>query len=279
MTQGKQTKWKGVTGHFKRFVLLLGISFTCYRLLFSLFAPNAWHIPDELLLGAMLCVVAYLWYAQAQALSGLSTSKAELRDAHVGTLAALIQAVEAKDPYTRGHSEQVKRLSRELAGKLGLSEERVGVVSRAGMLHDLGKIETPDAVLRKTERLTEEEWQIFRKHPERTATILSTLGFLAEETRVAALHHERCDGTGYCTGLTESDIPIEASIVGVADAFDAMNSDRPYRHKLTREAILEELRKSRGVQYPVAVVDGFLELLAENPELWIRTQTPAPDYT
>lgn len=270
MKEKKQPEGRGVTPQFKRFVFLLLVSFTCYRLLFALFAPNVWHIPDEVLLVGMVCLATYLWAAQAQALARLSKSESALRDAHIEMLAALVQAVEARDPYTRGHSEQVRRLSVELAKRLELSEERVAVVSRAAILHDLGKLETPDAILHKVGPLTHEEWQVLKKHPGRTATILSPLCFLAEEVRVAVFHHERCDGEGYGAGLKESEIPIEASIIGVADMFDAMNSDRPYRPRMPRETILGELRKGRGIQHPAVVVDRFLELLAQHPEMWVQ---------
>ena len=261
---------RGVTDQFERFAFFLAVSFASYRLLFALFAPKAWHIPDGFLLSVMLGLATYLWIAQSQAASRLAKSEAALRQAQIGVLAALVAAMEAKDEYTRGHSEQVRRLSVELGKRLALDEARLEVLSRAAVLHDLGKIETPDAILHKKEVLTDGEWQILRKHPARTATILSSLEFLGEEIRLAALHHERWDGAGYGVGLKGQDIPIESSILAVTDTFDAMNSDRPYRTRLPREKILGELEKSRGVQHPAAVVDAFVKLLQERPELWIR---------
>ena len=263
---------KPVSAQFQWFVLVLAAAFTAYRLISAVVAPEAAnYVPDVVLLAVMLTLLVYLWATQARALSRLSKSEAALRESHVGMLAALVEAVEAKDPYTRGHSEQVRRLSVELAKGLGLSTNSVNVVSRAAALHDLGKIETPDAILHKQGPLTKEEWEILKKHPARTATILSSLDFLREEVRAAVLHHERYDGAGYGVGLKGSQIPIESSIIAVADMFDAMNSDRPYRTKLPREAILAELEKTRGVQHPPAVVDAFLKVLTERPELWIRT--------
>ena len=243
MTEKRQSEGNKDTPQFLRFALLIAISFTVYRLLFSLFAPDAWHIPDQVLLAIMLAVVGHLWTTQSRALTRLLKSEAALKNAQVGMLAALVEAVEAKDHYTRGHSEQVRRVSVELAKKLGLKKDRIDVVSRAAILHDLGKIETPDSILHKAGPLTQEEWQILKKHPERTATILSSLDFLSEEVQVAVLHQERFDGEGYGARLKESEIPLESSIIGVADMFDAMNSDRPYRPKLSRETVLEELQK------------------------------------
>ena len=268
-----------LVSQFERFVLFLAASFTCYRLLFAVVGDNSSPIPDEILLAVLLAVVGYLWATQLRALSRLVKSEAALRDMQTGVLAALVQAVEAKDIYTRGHSEQVRRLSVELAKKMKLDEDRVQVIGRAAVLHDLGKIETPDALLHKTTPLSNEEWEILRLHPSRTASILSSLEFLQEETRIAAFHHERCDGSGYSVGLKADAIPIESSIIAISDAFDAMNSNRPYRSRLPREKILEELTKGRDVQHPSAVVDAFIGLLKEKPELWIRTHADAAAST
>jgi putative nucleotidyltransferase with HDIG domain len=270
MTAQKQGRARPVTAQFEWFILLLAAGFAIYRLVAATVAPEAAYIPDEILLAVMLFLLVYLWIAQARAVARLSKSEKALRDSHVGMLAALIEAVEAKDPYTRGHSEQVRRLSVELARKLGCSPATVAVVSRAAALHDLGKIETPDAILHKQEPLTPAEWQVLKKHPARTATILSSLDFLREEVRAAVFHHERYDGAGYGVGLKGAQIPIESSIIGVADMFDAMNSDRPYRAHLPRETIIAEMQKSRGVQHPPQVVEAFLAVLDEHPELWIR---------
>jgi len=274
VTEDRDTAGKASL-EFKRAVVMLAVSFAFYRLLFSLFAPEAWHIPDEVLLGIMVCLVAYLWLTEVRTFSRLSQSENALRDAQVGTLAALVEAVEAKDPYTRGHSEQVRRLSVALATKMGLEQDRIGIVSRAAVLHDMGKLETPDAILHKTEPLTDADWQTLKKHPERTAAILSSVNFLAEELRIALFHHERIDGKGYGVGLEGSAIPIEASIIAVADSFDAMNSERPYRTKLPKEKIVDELKKSRGGQHPASVVDQFLGLLEDQPELWLRIRSAA----
>lgn len=271
MTSQKQRGAAPVTTQFQWFVLFLAVLFTCYRFISATVAPDSAYIPDEILLAVMLALIGYLWVTQARALSRLSKSEAALQDSHVGVLAALVEVVEAKDPYTRGHSDQVKRLSVELAKTLGLSDASVNVVSRAAALHDLGKLETPDAILHKQEPLTAEEWEILRKHPARVATILSSLDFLREEVRIAVLHHERFDGSGYGVGLKGTEIPVESSIIAVADMFDAMNSDRPYRPRLPKEKILAELEKTRGVQHPAAIVDAFVKVLAEQPELWIRT--------
>jgi HD-GYP domain-containing protein (c-di-GMP phosphodiesterase class II) len=274
MTKQETPDATPVTPQFQWFVLLLAVSLTGYRLLQAALVPEAALVPDEVLITIMLFLVGYLWIKQSQALYRLSKSEAALHESQVGVLTALVEAVEAKDPYTRGHSDQVRRLSVELAKKMGLTAAVVAVVSRAAALHDLGKIETPDAILHKQTALTREEWEVLKKHPARTATILASLGFLRDEARVAVLHHERYDGGGYATGIKGEQIPIESSIISVADTFDAMNSDRPYRPRLPRETILAELKKTRGAHHPATVVDAFVQVLAEHPELWNRTQEP-----
>ena len=270
MAPQKQTAARAVTVHFEWFVLLFAAFLTGYRLYCAMFAPEAHYIPDEVLLSVMLFLLGYLWITQTRALARLAKSEAALQESHVGMLGALVEAMEAKDPYTRGHSEQVRRLSVEVAKEVGLAPATVNVVSRAAALHDLGKIETPDAILHKNGPLTREEWEILKKHPARTATILSSLDFLREEVRAAVLHHERYDGAGYGVGLKGDQIPIESSIISVADMFDAMNSDRPCRTKMPRETILAELEKTRGVQHPPVVVDALVKVLGERPELWVR---------
>jgi HD-GYP domain-containing protein (c-di-GMP phosphodiesterase class II) len=260
--------WKGVSAEFERFVLVLVASLALYRIVPSLFAPGMEHIPDAVLLSVTLFVVGYLWLRRTSALSDLLDAQNSLRDAHVGAVGALVHALEAKDEYTQGHSERVRCLSVVLAGKLGLDEERVGVVSRAAALHDLGKLAVPDAILHKKEPLTPDEQAILENHPRRTADILSTLGFLEKESRVALLHHERHDGSGYCMGLKGDEIPLEVAIIAIVDMFDAMNSRRPYRDRLPAEKIRAELKQVRGIKHSPAVVDALLELLAAHPDLW-----------
>ena len=259
-----------ISVQFKRFVFHLTILFVIYRLAVGWLAPTTWHLPDTLVLSIMVLLLGYLWAGEGRTRAQLAEAQQRLHEAEMGTLAALVQAVEAKDPYTRGHSEQVRRLAVALAGRLGMDARRVGVVSRAAVLHDIGKLETPDAILHKSAPLSADDWETMKKHPTRTATILESLEFLAEELRIATLHHERYDGSGYAVGLRGDAIPVEAAIIAVADAFDAMNSDRPYRKRLSRERILQELQKGRGLHYPPALVDAFVTLLSERPELWMR---------
>ena len=249
-------RW-GVTAQFERFVLAVVVCFAVYRLILSFVAPDDDPLPLELIMTVILLVVGYLWM-------GKSRATHELVVAELGAVSALVATMEAKDSYTRGHSDRVRRIAVELARKMRLNDDRVGIVERAALLHDLGKVGVPDAILCKPASLTDAEYAILRHHPQRTAEILAMLGFLDEESRVAALHYECYDKSMGPAG----GIPVETSIIAVADAFDAMNSNRPYRSRMPREKVVNELRASRGSQHQPEVVDAFLELLEEQPRLW-----------
>ena len=162
------------------------------------------------------------------------------------SLLGLANALEAKDPYTRGHSERVGRWSRRIAAGLGLPPETVQTVAQAGLLHDIGKIGVPEAVLRKPGPLEESEWVLMRRHPVIGAQIVAPFESLAGVSSVIRHHHERHDGSGYPDGLVGDAVPLGARIVAVADIFDALTSDRPYRAALPREAALEHLASGAG---------------------------------
>src|SRR5499425_3453597 len=162
------------------------------------------------------------------------------------SLLGLANALEAKDPYTRGHSERVAALSRRLASALGLAPALVDTVGQAGLLHDIGKIGVPEGILRKPRSLSSEEWQIMRGHPVIGAQIVAPFEFFEGAARVIRHHHERWDGSGYPDGLMGEGIPLEARIVAVADVFDALTSERSYRPALTREAARALLLQEAG---------------------------------
>ena len=162
------------------------------------------------------------------------------------SLLGLANALEAKDAYTRGHSERVGRWSRLIAASMGLPAETVQTIAQAGLLHDIGKIGVPEAVLRKPGTLDEREWALMRRHPVIGSQIVAPFECLAGVAVVIRHHHERHDGSGYPDGLAGDAIPLGARIVAVADVFDALTSDRPYRAALTREAALEHLMSGAG---------------------------------
>jgi putative nucleotidyltransferase with HDIG domain len=158
------------------------------------------------------------------------------------------------------HSETVGRLAEVIGRELGLPQERVARLRLAGILHDIGKVGIPDTVLQKAGPLTEEEWQQMRRHPEIGAQLLGG-GELAEIRAWLLAHHERPDGNGYPSGVTADEIPLEARILSVADAFEAMTSDRIYRPAIGEQAACEELRRGVDAQFDKRVVDALLRVL------------------
>jgi HD-GYP domain-containing protein (c-di-GMP phosphodiesterase class II) len=182
----------------------------------------------------------------------------DVQESFLATVKALAQAVDAKDSYTAGHSSRVTLYSTIIAEELGAGEEVVRKVRLAGLLHDVGKIGIRDSVLGKPGQLTEEEFGIMKSHPTVGEHILKPVLQLAEVIPGVVSHHERFDGRGYPKGLKGEEIPLLGRIIGVADAFDAMTSDRVYRPRLSDEVALAELKKHSGTQFDSRVVKAFL---------------------
>jgi len=178
--------------------------------------------------------------------------------AYEATVSALCQAVETKDFYTRGHSERVSKGSVMIASEIGMRAERVAAIRFAGMLHDVGKLGVPTAVLQKTGRLTDDEYAAIQLHPMRGLDIVRDIGFLDEALAGIMHHHERIDGRGYPMGLAGDEIPEFARVLAVADAFDAMTSNRAYRGARPMPEAIAELRKCAGEQFDPAFVDAFV---------------------
>ena len=175
----------------------------------------------------------------------------------------LITAIDAKDIYTKGHSTRVANYSVIMAGRLGMDDEQVKQIRYKALLHDVGKIGIPDRVLNKADSLTDEEFDIIKSHTTIGADMLKGMSSLSDMYLVARNHHERYDGKGYPDGLEGESIPIEARIVGIADAYDAMSSDRAYRKALSKKVIRGELIRGRGNQFDPKLVDVFIELFDE----------------
>ena len=179
------------------------------------------------------------------------------------SLLALANALEAKDASTRGHSERVAELGRCIATSLGLDAEHVAAVGEAGLLHDIGKIGVPDAILLKPGSLTDDDWEAMRRHPVVGAQIVAPFEFFARSTPLIRHHHERWDGSGYPDGLVGRSTPLGARIVAVADVFDALTSTRPYRAALSTDAAIERLAAEAGRTLDPDVVTMAVHLLAE----------------
>jgi putative nucleotidyltransferase with HDIG domain len=187
------------------------------------------------------------------------------QEAHEATMAALCQAVETKDFYTRGHSERVSKASVMIARQIGFRSERLEAIRYAGMLHDIGKLGVPTMVLQKSGGLTEEEYAAIQLHPMRGLEIVREIGFLDEALAGIMHHHERMDGKGYPLGLAGDEIPEFARVIGVADAFDSMTSTRSYRGAKPPEEAVAELLKWSGTQFDPVMVDAFIAALKGEP--------------
>ncbi|MER6813250.1 HD-GYP domain-containing protein [Spirillospora sp. NPDC000708] len=183
------------------------------------------------------------------------------QQAHAATLAALCQAVETKDYYTRAHSERVSRGSVMIAQEIGMRADRVEAIRYAGMLHDVGKLGVPTKVLQKSGSLTEEEFAAIQLHPMRGLEIVREIGFLDEALAGIMHHHEKVNGRGYPMGLAGDEIPEFARVISVADAFDSMTSTRSYRAARTVAEAVAELRRGMGDHFDPVMVEAFLRAL------------------
>ena len=185
----------------------------------------------------------------------------KLEQAYMESIETLRFTVEAKDTYTRGHSDRVSEYSVLIGKKLGLSDEDVNTLKVGGLFHDIGKIGVPDSILLKNAKLTDEEYSEIKNHPSIGAHILSNATIFKDALPVVKHHHERYDGTGYPGKLKGEDIPLLARIAAVADSFDAMTSRRTYRNSLDLDFVKAEIEKCKGTQFDLACADAFLDIL------------------
>jgi HD-GYP domain-containing protein (c-di-GMP phosphodiesterase class II) len=190
-----------------------------------------------------------------------------LADLNLRTMAALGTLAEIRDSYVRGHQERTSSYAAALAEKMGLPSDRIQNTKMAGLLHDLGTVGTSKQILNKPGKLTEDEFAKIKEHPPLgSIMIMSEIETLQRLVPVVRHHHERFDGQGYPDGLAGEEIPIEARILAVVDAFDAMIHERAYRKALSREEAIVELRRCAGSQFDPAVVDTFLAMIEQSAE-------------
>jgi putative nucleotidyltransferase with HDIG domain len=187
-------------------------------------------------------------------MASVAAAEAQTDAAYTGAIRALATALDARDPYTAGHSERVSMLSVAVGRTLGLEAEELEVLRLGALLHDIGKIGVPDEVLRKPGALSDDEYRVIRMHPVLGARILRSVPFLARHLPIVELHHERPDGRGYPHGLRGDDIPMAARIVHVADAFDAITSARAYRRARPSGEALMELWRCAGTEFHAEIV-------------------------
>ena len=195
----------------------------------------------------------------------LLDSYRRLEESSLEAVESLNATVEAKDPYTAGHSLRVQRVALAIGAELALDEARLEALRFGGLFHDIGKIAVPDRILTKPDRLTYWEYAQMKLHSAEGARIVGKFSRLAGAVPVIRHHHERWDGKGYPDGLAGEDIPLEAAVVGLADAWDAMTTDRPYAGALSTKAALEEVRNGRGTQFVPVVVDAFFAAARSRP--------------
>ncbi|HEV2343795.1 MAG TPA: HD-GYP domain-containing protein [Actinocrinis sp.] len=232
-------------------------------------------IPRNVAYSFVGLLAAVLWRHHAQVLATLvilgpllvtrwaAAQYAEQRAAHDATVRALVQAVEIKDLYTRGHSERVAKASEMIARRLGMDEERIGILCYAAILHDVGKLGVPTRLLQKDGKFDAAELEAIRVHPVRGVDVVRDIAFLNEAYTAILHHHERMDGRGYPTGLVGENIPRFARIIAVADAFDSMTSTRSYRPARSVADAMDELRACAGSQFDPVMVDAMEAALVE----------------
>jgi putative nucleotidyltransferase with HDIG domain len=247
--------------------------------IFSVLAPNfAWPVTSVIfisILGVLLTAlyVAYGWFLVVLFFLPFMlarytfTTYKNLQQNYLQTVDSLASAIETKDVYTSGHSRRVEQYSEMIAGELKLSVKRRETLKYAALLHDIGKIGIPERILNKHGKLDESEWEYIKSHSEKGAHIIEDIEFLKDAVEIVRCHHEWYDGSGYPGGLSEKDLSMEAMIICVADSYDAMTSDRPYREKFSDAQAMKELHDKAGKQFSPQVVDAFERALIKNGEL------------
>ncbi len=225
---------------------------------------SPWGGMDALLLLLPALLVRHTWHLQTQ-----------VEEASMRMLEGMVRSLEAKDPSTASHSERATAIALDIAKELGLPEGERDLLTLGGKLHDIGKVGIPDAVLLKPGELDEEEWALMRSHPEVGVRILSPmLPFLGPIEDMVLHHHERWDGQGYPKGLKGEEIPLLARILAVADTYEALTADRPYRRGLTPEEAMDYLRREAGRRYDPKVVRALERAWQKNPPWQSRGNFP-----
>jgi putative nucleotidyltransferase with HDIG domain len=199
----------------------------------------------------------------------LSEAYAVLEQSALEAVETLNATVDARDPDTAGHSQRVQQIALAIADELGITDKEREAIALAGLFHDIGKLGVPDAILTKPAKLTAQEYELMKQHPTDGADIVAKFSRLQGAMPMIRHHHERWDGSGYPDRLARESIPIGARIVGLADAWDAMTTDRPYHRALHMHEAEEELRRHRGTQFAPSVVDAFFRALS-------RARIPGP---
>ncbi|SFC44250.1 HD-GYP domain-containing protein [Butyrivibrio sp. YAB3001] len=235
-------------------------------------------------LGGVIIAAIFIW---SIAFVGFLVTKYNLRSYYdkqqnsariiLQSMNTFISFIDAKDPYTRGHSKRVAMYAAEMGKRMGLSEDEVQNIYYAGLLHDAGKISIPDAVLNKPGKLTDEERRCIQDHTISGGNMLKQLSSIRGIRETALYHHERFDGNGYPEGLKGEAIPLYARIVGVADSYDAMSSNRVYRRHLNKDEIIEEIQKGSGTQFDPDIVKYMVDMINDGYVNVVKMETSDSD--
>ena len=225
------------------------------------FWEHAWFI-----ILVIVLIIGIIWFIVFLRFNAFRRRQEEIQKLSIEVTTALSQTIDAKDKYTKGHSTRVAKYSKMLAAALGENEKTQERIYYAALLHDIGKIGIPNAIINKPDKLTDEEYEIIKTHPVIGSDILKSISSMPEISIGARSHHERYDGKGYPDGLAGNDIPWIARIIGVADAYDAMTSNRSYRAYLPQKRVKEEIIKYRGIQFDPKVADAMVRLIEEDRE-------------
>lgn len=219
--------------------------------------------PSEIDLSYILSFQVSLAVANAKLYQKAQQAIQDLTCAYDATLEGWSRVLDMRDHITDEHTRRVVNLTMALAKKMGFPEADLGHIRRGAILHDIGKMAIPDAILQKNEALSESEWEIMRTHPEKAYRILSQIEYLIPAIDIPYCHHEKWDGSGYPRQLKGEEIPIAARLFAVADVYDAITSDRPYRKAWRREEALDHIREQSGKYFDPAVVKAFCEMMGE----------------
>ncbi len=199
----------------------------------------------------------------AQLVQGLQRSNMELIFAYNATIEGWSQAMDLRDKETEGHTQRVTNMTLKLARTIGIREADIVHIQHGGLLHDIGKLGVPDNILLKPGELTPAEWEIMRQHPAFAFNMLAHIPYLKQSLDIPYCHHEKWDGSGYPQGLKGDQIPLSARIFAVADVWDAVTNDRPYRKAWSKEQTIEYIKEQSGSHFDPQIVDVFLKMISD----------------
>ncbi len=225
-------------------------------------SPNVFG-PDDIEIVSLFAEQAAVAIANARLIYNTETARKELELGYTATLEGWVRALDLRDQETEGHTQRVTDLTIELARRMDVSEDQLEPIRRGALLHDIGKIGIPDAILRKPGPLTEDEWTIMRRHPQMAWDMLSPIEYLRTALAIPYGHHERWNGSGYPLGTKRRQIPQAARIFAVVDVYDALRSNRPYREGWPEEQVIDYIKERSGISFDPEIIDAFLELMSE----------------